>query len=109
VKCKVLKPVDGRDFSREGEISRLYEVYAEAEHRILLINKEYAKQVVAEFSDQYAQQIRLQAEHMSVEDKLTRIELKAPVDGKIKGMEVATNGEILKPFNDMLARAFNEA
>ena len=46
---------------------------------------------------------------MSVEDKLTRIELKAPVDGKIKGMEVATNGEILKPFNDMLARAFNEA
>lgn len=92
----------GEIYSREGEISRLDEVYSETEHRIVLLKNEYTQQVVAKFSEQHAQQIRLQAEHMSIIDKLSRIVIKAPVDGKVKGMEVATIGEIIKPGQEIM-------
>jgi len=92
----------GEVFSREGEISRLREVYAETEHQILLIKKEYTQGVVSEFSEQHAQQIRLQAEAQAIEDKLKRIDITAPVAGKIKGLEVVTLGKILKPGQEIM-------
>ena len=92
----------GEVFSREGEISRLHEVYAETEHQILLIKKEYAQGVVSEFSQQHAQQIRLQAEAQAIEDKLKRIDITAPVAGKIKGLEIVTLGGILKPGQEIM-------
>jgi len=92
----------GEVFLKEGEISRLHEVYAETEHQILLIKKEYAQRVVAEFSEQHAQQIRLQAEAQAIEDKLSRINIKSPVAGKIKGLEIVTIGQILKPGQEIM-------
>jgi len=92
----------GEIYSREGDISRLHEVYAETEHKILLIDSEYVQKVVSDFSKQHGQQIRLQAEHMSIVDKLSRIEIKAPVNGKVKGMDVTTIGEILKPGQEIM-------
>ncbi len=99
---RLKKQLQGEMFSRQGEISRLREVYAETEHQILLIKKEYTQGVVSEFSQQHAQQIRLQAETQAIKDKLQRIEIKAPVSGKIKGLEVVTLGQVIKPGQEIM-------
>ncbi len=92
----------GEIFSAESEISRLTEVYTETEHQILLKDSEYTQEVTSQLNDYHVQQSRLQAEYLAVKDKLAHIDIKAPVRGKIKGLNVVTLGQILKAGEEIM-------
>ncbi|NOQ79271.1 MAG: HlyD family type I secretion periplasmic adaptor subunit [Gammaproteobacteria bacterium] len=92
----------GEIFSTESEISRLTEIHAETEHQILLKGSEYIQEVTSQLSEYHAQQSRLYAEYLAVKDKLAHIDIKAPVAGKIKGLDIVTLGQILKPGEEIM-------
>jgi len=92
----------GEVFSTESEISRLTETYTETEHQILLKDSEYTQEVISQLKDYYVQQSRLLAEYLAVKDKLAHIDIKAPVSGKIKGLDVVTLGQILKSGEEIM-------
>lgn len=92
----------GEMFSTESEISRLTETHTETEHQILLKGNKYIQEVTSQLSDYHAQQSRLYAEYLAVKDKLAHIDIKAPVGGKIKGLDIVTLGQILKPGEEIM-------
>ncbi|MES9857421.1 MAG: HlyD family type I secretion periplasmic adaptor subunit [Sedimenticola sp.] len=80
---------------QEGEQARLSELYTETGFSALLRDQEYRKEVLSQLRDLQSQQINLQAEERDLLDKLTRIEIHAPVSGKIKGFKVVTIGAVI--------------
>ena len=81
--------------STESEAARLRESLAELKSRTELAEREYRKDVVAQLRDLQSQQINLQAEESKLLDQLSRIEIRAPVAGKIKGLNVVTLGAVI--------------
>lgn len=92
----------GERFAIESDISRLTEIHTETEHQMLLKDSEYTQKVMSELSNYHAQQSRLYAEYLALKNKLNHIDIKAPVGGKIKGLNVVTLGQILKPGEEIM-------
>lgn len=80
----------------QAEIARIRESMTETGHQVALNREEYLKEVSTQISDLQARSIQLQAQRRAVQDKLDRVVIKAPVDGKIKGFEVVTVGAVLQ-------------
>ncbi len=81
--------------AREADIAQLQEVIAETKHKIIGLDRDHIKEVNTHQRDLQAQRIRHLAKERSIRDKLTRIDIRAPVSGKIKGFEVVTVGAVI--------------
>ena len=90
-----MSELDGELAAREADIARLHEVIAETRHKIIGLEKSYIKEVSTQLRDLQAQRIQHQAKERSIKDKLSRIDIRAPVSGKIKGFEVVTEGAVI--------------
>jgi len=93
----VYNQVKGDIASREAEISRLKEVVAEQSKQKALERKRYLKDSNAELRDLERRNIELAASKRRLEDRISRIEIKAPVAGKVEKFDVVTIGAVLSP------------
>jgi epimerase transport system membrane fusion protein len=87
--------VQGELVAQEGEQARLRESLAETRFSATLRQQEYHKEVVTQLRDLQAQQIDLQSERRKTLDRLSRIDVRAPVAGKVKGFKVVTLGAVI--------------
>ncbi|OQX08774.1 MAG: hypothetical protein BWK73_24485 [Thiothrix lacustris] len=79
------------------EIARIGEGMTETGHQVVLNREEYLKEVSTQLSELQASRTQLHSQQVAILDKLARIVIKAPVDGKVKGFEVVTVGAVLQP------------
>ncbi len=80
----------------EGEKARLTESIVETRQQILLRKQEYQKEVVTRLRDLQTRIIDLRTAERSARDKISRVEIRAPVSGKIKGFDIVTLGAVIK-------------
>ncbi|UOG92043.1 MAG: HlyD family type I secretion periplasmic adaptor subunit [Candidatus Thiothrix sulfatifontis] len=80
----------------KAEIARIREGMTETGHQVVLNREEYLKEVSTQLSELQARRTQLHSQQVAVLDKLARIVIKAPVDGKVKGFEVVTVGAVLQ-------------
>ena len=90
-----LEGIRGNLASIKNEIARLHEVISETEHQKILSDDEYLKEVSSLLNDNSRRRIQLQSERELIEDKLSRIEIKSPDSGKVKGFEIVTKGAVI--------------
>ncbi len=89
----------------EGEKARLSENIIETRQQILLREREYKKEVITKLRDMQARIIDLRAAERSARDKISRVEIRAPVSGKIKGFDIVTLGAVIdagKPIMEIV-------
>ncbi|NNF96132.1 MAG: HlyD family type I secretion periplasmic adaptor subunit, partial [Halobacteria archaeon] len=88
--------LQGKMISHEAEVSRLKSSLPEIRSQIELLENEYNKEVISSLRDFQTRRINLLAEQRTLEGRLSRIEIRAPVSGKIKGLDVVTQGAVIK-------------
>ena len=88
--------LQGNMISHEAEVSRLKASLPEIRSQIELLEKEYNKEVISSLRDFQSRRINLLAEQRTLEGRLSRIDIRAPVSGKIKGLDVVTQGAVIK-------------
>ncbi len=92
----------GDVISREADVVQLEFSLPEIRSQIDLLEKDYRKEVITQLRDLQTRRINLQAEQQTVEEKLGRIDILAPVTGKIKGLEVVTLGAVINAGNTLM-------
>lgn len=85
----------GEIAEREGEIASLGETVSENRQRIELRKREFQRDVAIELREVQAKAISLTAARQAVADKLSRIDIKAPADGTVKGFDIVTTGAVI--------------
>jgi len=87
--------LEGEIAEQRSEITRLQESARETQHQIALQVVQYKKEITANQRELQAQKIRLLAEQQNLAGKLSRIDVRAPVSGKVKGFDVVTQGAVI--------------
>ena len=96
-KQRAFNEIKGDIASRESEISRLKEVIAEQSQQMGLEKKRYLKDSNSELRELERRHIDLVGSMRRINDRLSRIEITAPVAGKIEKFDVVTIGAVLSP------------
>jgi HlyD family type I secretion membrane fusion protein len=96
-KQRAFNEIKGDISSRESEIARLKEVIAEQSQQMGLEKKRYLKDSNAELRELERRHIDLVGSIRRINDRLSRIEITAPVAGKIEKFDVVTIGAVLSP------------
>lgn len=78
-----------------AEQSRLNEVIAETNHQVVLKKEQYLKEISAEMSGLQAKQVQLKAQQSAIEDKLSRLLLVSPVNGRVNDFDLVTKGAVV--------------
>jgi len=87
--------LQGEIYTQKGEISRLKESLSEIKHSRILREREFQQEVITQLRDLQSQQIDLQAQEKDILEQLRRIDIRAPIAGKIKGLNVVTEGAVI--------------
>jgi epimerase transport system membrane fusion protein len=88
--------LQGDLISNQAEIERLGSSLPEIRSEMELLEREYRKEAITKLRELQAHRINLLAEQQSLEERLSRVEIRAPVSGKIKGLNVVTRGAVIK-------------
>ena len=96
-KQRAFNEIEGDIASRESEISRLKEVIAEQSQQMGLERKRYLKDSNGELRELERRHIDLVGNIRRINDRLSRIEITAPVAGKIEKFDVVTIGAVISP------------
>lgn len=81
----------------ETEITKVYKSIGETEFQILQQQQQYKERASSEYKD-ISNQLQELAEHVKIaEDVLSRVEIRAPVDGTVQNMKFHTTGGVIKP------------
>lgn len=83
-------------------ITRIRLQINETELQILQINKDANSEVAKELAEVQAKGYELQERTAAIEDRLSRIVIRAPDDGMVIGMTVHTVGGIIRPATPLL-------
>jgi epimerase transport system membrane fusion protein len=62
---------------------------------VTLLKRDFVKEVIANRRELEASWTELQAQQRALVDKLSRIDIRAPVGGKVKGFNVVTTGAVI--------------
>lgn len=74
----------------------------ETELQIVQLNKNFSSDVVKELSEVQAQVFDLQEKATALEDRLSRVVIRAPEDGMVLDMKVHTIGGVISPATPLL-------
>ncbi len=88
--------IQGELLSRQAEVSRLEASSQEVLSQITLTERDFQKEVVTNQRELEANLVDLESQYNTLKEKLSRIEVRAPVAGKIKGFNVVTTGAVIK-------------
>jgi len=86
----------------QSEITKTRLQISETELQILQLNKDFNADVVAQLAEVQTKVFDLQERMSALEDRLTRIVIRAPEDGMIIGMTVHTVGGVINPGTPLL-------
>lgn len=90
-----ISELQARILSFEGDISRLTESLVESRLRLKAMQSNFLGQVVQEEQSTQSRQIDIRASLSSIDEQLARSEMRAPLSGKIKGLNLTTIGAVL--------------
>jgi epimerase transport system membrane fusion protein len=82
--------------THQSDISRLEASSQEIKSQIILLERDFVKEVVANQRELEERGLELRSQQSAINEKLSRIDIRAPVNGKIKGFNVVTTGAVLK-------------
>jgi epimerase transport system membrane fusion protein len=85
-----------------SEIARLQVQVAETENQKILAKQQFLQEVVSELPRVQAQRIDLSFRKVVLEDRLARIEITAPDNGIVKGLNVFTLGSVIRPGDTLM-------
>jgi HlyD family type I secretion membrane fusion protein len=88
--------LQGDLISNQAEVERLESSLPEIRSEIELLEREYRKEAITNLRELQAHRINLLAEQQSLEERLSRVDIRAPVSGKIKGLNVVTRGAVIR-------------
>lgn len=97
--------IEGDLAAQQADIASLKESIEETKFQILQTTADYQKEVIAEIRNIQSEQINLAAKRAELQDKLSRVEIRAPVSGKVKGFQVVTQGAVIaagKPIMEIV-------
>lgn len=86
----------------ESTITKTQLQISETELQIVQLNKKFNSDVVNELSDVQAKVFDLQEKATAIEDRLSRIVIRAPEDGMVLDMKVHTVGGVISPATPLL-------
>lgn len=90
-----ISELQARILSFQGDISRLTESLVESRLRLNALQSNFLGQVVQEEQSTQSRQIDIRASLSSIDEQLARSEMRAPLSGKIKGLNLTTIGAVL--------------
>jgi epimerase transport system membrane fusion protein len=82
--------------THQADISRLEASSLEIKSQIILLERDFRKEVVAHQRELEERGLELRSQQSAISEKLSRIDIRAPVSGKIKGFNVVTTGAVIK-------------
>lgn len=82
--------------THQADISRLEASSQEIKSQIILLERDFRKEVVANQRELEERGLELRSQQSAINEKLSRIDIRAPVSGKIKGFNVVTTGAVIK-------------
>ncbi len=86
----------------QSEVTKTRLQISETELQILQLNKDFNSEVVSQLSEVQTKVFDLQERKAALEDRLSRIVIRAPEDGMILGMKVHTIGGVVSPATPLL-------
>lgn len=86
----------------QSEVTKTRLQISETELQIVQLNKDFNAEVVAQLSEVQTKVFDLQERKAALEDRLSRIVIRAPEDGMIIGMKVHTIGGVVSPATALL-------
>ncbi len=92
----------GDIIDRESDLARFQASIAETRSRIELLEKDYRKEVVTRLRDHQVRRHDLLADQQALEERLGRIQIRSPVAGKVKGLEVVTRGAVIEAGSTLM-------
>lgn len=104
-----LRDVDRQHSLNSGEISALSAEIAasqiqigETKLEILQLEKKFQEEVAGKLSEAQAELYDVTQRMLAIRDKVVRIDIKAPVDGRVMGLAVHTLGGVILPGHPIL-------
>jgi HlyD family secretion protein/epimerase transport system membrane fusion protein len=85
-----------------ADIASAQNQIGEAQLQILQTQKDFSEKVVDELREVQAQIYDLEEKRVAAADEVSRIDIKAPVSGRVLGMSVHTVGGVIRPGEDIL-------
>ncbi|MCQ4322989.1 HlyD family type I secretion periplasmic adaptor subunit [Stutzerimonas stutzeri] len=86
----------------QSEITKTKLQISETELQILQLNKDFNSEVVGQLAEVQTKVFDLQEKMAALEDRLSRVVIRAPEDGMILGMKVHTIGGVVSPATPLL-------
>lgn len=86
----------------QSEVTKTHLQISETELQIVQLNKDFNADVVSQLSEVQTKVFDLQERKAALEDRLSRIVIRAPEDGMIIGMKVHTIGGVVSPATPLL-------
>lgn len=86
----------------QSEITKTQLQISETELQVLQLNKDFNSEVVAQLSEIQTKVFDLREKMAALEDRLSRVVIRAPEDGMILGMKVHTIGGVVSPATPLL-------
>ncbi len=104
-----LRDVERQHSLNSGEISALFAEIAasqiqigETKLEILQLEKKFQEEVAGKLSEAQAELYDVTQRMLAIRDKVVRIDIKAPVDGRVMGLAVHTLGGVILPGHPIL-------
>ncbi|MDX1347429.1 MAG: HlyD family type I secretion periplasmic adaptor subunit [Thiomicrorhabdus chilensis] len=97
-----LARLKGERGSHRSEIARLKVEIAETESQRILKTQQFREEVVSELRQAQSERVDLETRKVALVDRLQRIEITAPVDGRVNGLTVFTLGEVVQPGETLM-------
>ncbi len=88
--------ISGDVITYQADISRFEASLQESQSQIVLLERDFQKEVVTNQRELEERRLELRSQQNAINDKLSRIDIRAPVSGKIKGFNVVTTGAVIK-------------
>lgn len=91
-----LSQLEGEKASNESEIARLRVQIQETQAELVLRKQRFLQEAVAELRRVQTEKLDLMSRKITLLDRLNRIEITAPTNGSVKGLEVHTVGGVVR-------------
>lgn len=85
-----------------SEIARLRVQITENEYQTILTTQRFQQEVASELPKVQAERVDLAFRKLVLEDRLQRVDIVAPVDGIVKGLQVFTIGSVIRPGETLM-------
>jgi epimerase transport system membrane fusion protein len=101
--------ISGDVITYQADITKLEASLQEIKSQIDLLDRDFQKEVATNQREFEERRIELQSQQSTINDKLSRIDIRAPVAGKIKGFNVVTTGAVIRAGDPVMEIVPREA